>query len=103
NLPAPADTSTLSLHDALPIYVGEGPHDLEFRRRPEEHDEAEEHPIGHDRLDAKHLLHVSFTVVAPAEQGGEREQREPEGDDPVRSEEHTSELQSRFDLVCRLL
>src|SRR5438067_7165330 len=23
--------------------------------------------------------------------------------DPVRSEEHTSELQSRFDLVCRLL
>src|SRR5207249_8824261 len=24
-------------------------------------------------------------------------------DNPVRSEEHTSELQSRFDLVCRLL
>src|SRR5207249_8850254 len=24
-------------------------------------------------------------------------------DDPTRSEEHTSELQSRFDLVCRLL
>src|SRR5699024_11951293 len=24
-------------------------------------------------------------------------------DDPYRSEEHTSELQSRFDLVCRLL
>src|SRR5207249_9105214 len=24
-------------------------------------------------------------------------------DDPSRSEEHTSELQSRFDLVCRLL
>src|SRR5438067_4063529 len=23
--------------------------------------------------------------------------------DPIRSEEHTSELQSRFDLVCRLL
>src|SRR5207249_9379515 len=26
-----------------------------------------------------------------------------EGREPVRSEEHTSELQSRFDLVCRLL
>src|SRR5699024_11987491 len=25
------------------------------------------------------------------------------GSDPARSEEHTSELQSRFDLVCRLL
>src|SRR5207249_6666847 len=25
------------------------------------------------------------------------------GDDDVRSEEHTSELQSRFNLVCRLL
>src|SRR5437868_11349168 len=42
--------------------------------------------------------------------GGGR--RPPRGDDPVdlsdaprrrRSEEHTSELQSRFDLVCRLL
>src|SRR5207249_12309937 len=27
----------------------------------------------------------------------------PQGDAEVRSEEHTSELQSRFDLVCRLL
>src|SRR5699024_11816777 len=29
--------------------------------------------------------------------------RAEERGDPVRSEEHTSELQSRFDLVCRLL
>src|SRR5699024_11224554 len=29
--------------------------------------------------------------------------RVPLRGDPVRSEEHTSELQSRFDLVCRLL
>src|SRR5699024_12334285 len=28
---------------------------------------------------------------------------EEDGDDILRSEEHTSELQSRFDLVCRLL
>src|SRR5699024_11433021 len=27
----------------------------------------------------------------------------PQGTDELRSEEHTSELQSRFDLVCRLL
>src|SRR5437868_12683477 len=31
-------------------------------------------------------------------------QRRPVGaENPARSEEHTSELQSRFDLVCRLL
>src|SRR5437868_11445231 len=29
--------------------------------------------------------------------------RAPRGPDSSRSEEHTSELQSRFDLVCRLL
>src|SRR5437868_8410562 len=28
---------------------------------------------------------------------------DPHDEDKVRSEEHTSELQSRFDLVCRLL
>src|SRR5207249_12034016 len=33
--------------------------------------------------------------------GGRRRHLHPR--DPVRSEEHTSELQSRFDLVCRLL
>src|SRR5699024_12476055 len=58
-------TSTLSLHDALPIYVGE--------RAAER---AEDRQRG------------TMTRVA--------------GDDR-RSEEHTSELQSRFELVCRLL
>src|SRR5207249_12224966 len=33
----------------------------------------------------------------------ETRRRDVSGDDLVRSEEHTSELQSRFDLVCRLL
>src|SRR5207249_11593790 len=48
--------------------------------------------------------------VAPAPQGRgcARGGRAPGGgrlaaEPPVRSEEHTSELQSRFDLVCRLL
>src|SRR5699024_11220484 len=36
--------------------------------------------------------------------GGERHDGHDEGEPPeARSEEHTSELQSRFDLVCRLL
>src|SRR5437868_13637628 len=59
---APTLPSTLSLHDALPIFF-----DLERRRARRFHG-------------------------AP-----ERVERAD------RSEEHTSELQSRFDLVCRLL
>src|SRR5438067_4643298 len=45
-------------------------------------------------------------VLRPA-RGGHRAARprasRGPGADPHRSEEHTSELQSRFDLVCRLL
>src|SRR5207249_10902593 len=59
--PARAAISTLSLHDALPIYGAKHPLDLVRIKRP-------------------------------------RRSRTPD-----RSEEHTSELQSRFDLVCRLL
>src|SRR2546421_7435097 len=40
----------------------------------------------------------------PRRPGSEPERRRPaEGDASRRSEEHTSELQSRSDLVCRLL
>src|SRR5699024_12577888 len=60
--PAPTELSTLSLHDALPIYLQ--PNGMMFGR-------------------FSYLLKNSPTKL--------------------RSEEHTSELQSRFDLVCRLL
>src|SRR5207249_5610509 len=42
---------------------------------------------------------------APISLPGRLAQRKPDGHAafPPRSEEHTSELQSRFDLVCRLL
>src|SRR5207247_11226316 len=65
---------TLSLHDALPIFVD-----------PEDHRAVLEEagalaPLGA----AHHLLASDLDLVA-------------------RSEEHTSELQSRVDLVCRLL
>src|SRR2546421_8827559 len=43
---------------------------------------------------AKLVLEPIFEADLPDEQHGYR---------PVRSEEHTSELQSRSDLVCRLL
>src|SRR5699024_12297142 len=68
--PAPSDTYTLSLHDALPICGG-------FRR-------------------------YSTVGYAPSSRGAGLGRRQPVTGDR-RSEEHTSELQSRFDLVCRLL
>src|SRR3712207_7353933 len=42
-------------------------------------------------------------VPGAQDQGRERAARDPRGGDASRSEEHTSELQSRQYLVCRLL
>src|SRR5699024_12634491 len=53
---------------------------------------------------------AGLTVILPAQDGGqgEEDQRHPNkmsapdaAGETLRSEEHTSELQSRFDLVCR--
>src|SRR5206468_11701371 len=72
--PAPTETYTLSLHDALPISDARlgagGPRSLPRRR-----------------------------AAAPERVPAQR----PPDPPGVRSEEHTSELQSRSDLVCRLL
>src|SRR5207249_9830338 len=79
--PSPPEIYTLSLHDALPISgaaaQGTGRDPQRHRARPE----LQELAPGHADRDAAHLA------------------RRPGS----RSEEHTSELQSRFDLVCRLL
>src|SRR5690606_41660189 len=86
--PAPPAIDTLSLHDALPISScarpswstswPEPPH------RPREHDGAPR-PGGGARCPVLVLRH-------PVHEDG-----------ATRSEEHTSELQSRENLVCRLL
>src|SRR5699024_12420514 len=88
--PRPATLASLSLHDALPIF---GVHDLT-------------RGIGHlgDRGEHAVFPGHGYDAAVPA-------QRVQLGGDPPavfvaredRSEEHTSELQSRFDLVCRLL
>src|SRR5438045_6598666 len=74
--PPPTNTSTLSLHDALPIYV----RDRALRRRARPRPRRE---VDRGR---------------PAAVG-----RRGQGADHGRSEEHTSELQSLRHLVCRLL
>src|SRR5206468_10966212 len=76
-----SDIYTLSLHDALPIFLLR---DLARARLGDlgvlERQDLVEH------LEQQHL--------GP---------KAPEGGGHLRSEEHTSELQSRSDLVCRLL
>src|SRR5204862_6670981 len=67
NDPAPTETYTLSLHDALPISAAS----------------------------ASSVLARAVAMSAPASPN--------RTSSASRSEEHTSELQSRRDLVCRLL
>src|SRR5699024_12185246 len=73
--PATTEIYTLSLHDALPIC-------------------ADIQGCLSERL--AEIVHACRTVL-------ENTPPELAVYFPVRSEEHTSELQSRFDLVCRLL
>src|SRR5687768_18193994 len=82
---------TLSLHDALPIC------DLDHHRQRFDHEHAthdHQHQfLAHDHRDA-------------AEHGAQRERADVAHEHHRRigrSEEHTSELQSRLHLVCRLL
>src|SRR2546428_10265007 len=74
---ATTEIYTLSLHDALPICVG---HVLETLRGA-----GRQHALV---VDAESMVRGIFSISQIARQ---------------RSEEHTSELQSRSDLVCRLL
>src|SRR5947207_11641841 len=83
--PATTEIYTLSLHDALPISAApSSPSPASARRRPP----ARKPPPGRARR-----------TGPPAPRGCSRRARRPR----ARSEEHTSELQSHSDLVCRLL
>src|SRR5690349_23384761 len=76
NAPATTEVYTLSLHDALPIW----------------------------RSSTAVMLHrVGTNRRFPRRPSVPALNARPAGEPPVRSEEHTSELQSRRDLVCRLL
>src|SRR5436305_9441741 len=72
--PAPTVISTLSLHDALPISGDVGPH-------------RQGRPAGGALRQGPHPPAATLAAARPGQ----------------RSEEHTSELQSRPHLVCRLL
>src|SRR5687768_18290045 len=78
--------STLSLHDALPICRCPQPAGERAGRGEQHGERGEGEP--HDRVAERQLLQAR---AEERHHGGQR------------SEEHTSELQSRLHLVCRLL
>src|SRR5438874_12726397 len=81
NYSAPTEIYTLSLHDALPILT------LSVSVLTPQYSDLE-------------TLRATFTPATP---GGPAPARITFKVGTQRSEEHTSELQSRRDLVCRLL
>src|SRR5438067_6290593 len=89
--PATTEISTLSLHDALPI----SPLDVLAQQivaetASREYTEDELFTLVRRAWPYRSLDRTHFDAVVTMVAEG-------------RSEEHTSELQSRFDLVCRLL
>src|SRR5699024_12389060 len=89
---APSGISPLSLHDALPISTGIALIYKDGRGKPKlryVYDIADTRPVRGAKM-------PYLWEVTQAKHDAIREALE-------RSEEHTSELQSRFDLVCRLL
>src|SRR5690606_42083533 len=102
-LPTPTtSTSTLSLHDALPILHGHG---LDFARFISNDDSAYKLRLRYMlrtleceklREELRQLREETTCPVTPPQTGRTAEKTQ-------RSEEHTSELQSRENLVCRLL
>src|SRR5690606_41799125 len=94
NEPAPTHHYTLSLHDALPILPFSVEVNWKGALRPSERGEW------HGDKMSFIMSHgpMSSTVLVKA---GAKRIKDDGGFD--RSEEHTSELQSRENLVCRLL
>src|SRR5207248_9827524 len=87
-IPPPTSIYTLSLHDALPILdpLHQLLHAADHRSRVDS-----DRAVLRGRLDDQREFDVVGVVELPLV--GRR----------IRSEEHTSELQSPYDLVCRLL
>src|SRR5699024_12723996 len=89
---APSQLSPLSLHDALPISNADGRRLLSAVQRAR-------HPAA-DSGCAAQVRRGKCRKPAQWQRQAHRRERQRLY---ARSEEHTSELQSRFDLVCRLL
>src|SRR5262249_61456782 len=89
--PPTPQTYTLSLHDALPI-----------SERPARHHVSREAPRRR-AADARRRPVLEPGPHRPCHRQDPGERQAPHRHDRTRSEEHTSELQSLTNLVCRLL
>src|SRR3712207_7290254 len=90
---ATTEIYTLSLHDALPISA---PARRRALRRDRPRRDRRQRPPSRAALPRDHR-------VGRGRRPGRRRREAPPAQGPRRSEEHTSELQSRQYLVCRLL
>src|SRR5207248_11489314 len=91
--PPTSEIYTLSLHDALPIFgqrLADG--EVEGNRRR-----------GEQALVVDAERRVAELVIGDGREHGAGDHDPALGRHQLRSEEHTSELQSPYDLVCRLL
>src|SRR5690606_39351419 len=95
SMPPPPPTSTpLSLHDALPILA---PVYQQADDKLQQAYDGQHHPRESGRHETGHCQRLRHRQPQPQQaDDGKKSKRE-------RSEEHTSELQSRENLVCRLL
>src|SRR5699024_12551624 len=102
-LTAPAFTPPLSLHDALPISIVSRCQCIPFHALNRQKSYAQ----GINVCDAYDAYLLSCTHCSGSQMQTISESEEYQHARyaffETRSEEHTSELQSRFDLVCRLL
>src|SRR5699024_11465614 len=96
--PPRADTSPLSLHDALPICSPPG-----RVARTQDRARHVRAATSSGRRGSRRARSCSSPRVPPPDSSQRWSFCTPEELGDSRSEEHTSELQSRFDLVCRLL
>src|SRR5207249_12314976 len=85
NAPSPSEIYTLSLHDALPIFPLHAAGSCRCWR---------------SSLDGNDVARFKRRILCASQKSFHLNFVSLTGS---RSEEHTSELQSRFDLVCRLL
>src|SRR5690606_40555162 len=100
---ATSDIYTLSLHDALPIYR------LIRQKEIETQQQIEVSRINQQKVTQIAEQDKAVSVARKSEEQSEAEARADKAraeavmaEEGVRSEEHTSELQSRENLVCRL-
>src|SRR5207249_11623782 len=98
----PDDRYILSLHDALPISNPRGYFRSSLIRRPRRTHEADMSQELRGVPRGGSIGHAGYGKSSRYRRIGRRAARARKWQRP-RSEEHTSELQSRFDFVCRLL